>query len=189
MAIFNRYFGYGAFGSVLFQEVRSKRGLAYDIDGGLFPAFSRGLFQVSLATRVEQAPAAIKEVWSQIGEAREEVPAADRISAMKSSAGRSFIFNFENAAEVVQRASILDLYRYPADYDDIYLPSIAKVEPPAVRDVAARWIKPSNVVTVVVGRVTPEALRQELGAGVPIIPLTFDELPHWTAPGEKRDRL
>ena len=60
--LFNRYFGHGSFGSLLFREIRSNMGLAYSVYGGIWPGFERGTVQIQSGTRVNKVTKAIRAI-------------------------------------------------------------------------------------------------------------------------------
>jgi zinc protease len=158
IAVFNRYFSFSGFGSVLFGEIRSRLGLAYSIDGGFFPRAQAGDFRVMLATRVTEAERATREVLRLIEQCRKERPASGRLEEIKLAATNSFIFNFVKPGQIANRAALLELFGFPKDADQVYVERISQVAPEGVQSVAERRIAPEQMVVVIVGRVKPELL-------------------------------
>lgn len=177
MAVFNRAFGYGGFGSVLFQNIRTQLGLAYAVWGGLAPGVKAGQFEVGMQTRVEQVGKAILEALKLIKQATLRLPDDLVFSQAKSGAERSFLFKFANPGAIVDRIAMMKLLGYPEEYDRLYLPRIKAVLREDVRRSAARWIKPEQLVIVVVGKITQEELGRQLGEGFEIITVPFDTEP------------
>ncbi|MCB0322159.1 MAG: insulinase family protein [Bdellovibrionales bacterium] len=180
LKIFNQLFGHSGFGSVLFNRIRSQLGLAYSVYGGVFPGTVEGLFQIAMGTRVNQAPTAIRTALEITKEAEQASPPEDDFVDAKAAVTRSFVFRFADPAFVVNRVAILELLGFPPGYDQQYLDRIAEVSPEAVREAAAKWIAPEDVVIVVVGNVTPEELRSVFGEQFPIRTFTFDTEPRFS---------
>ena len=108
ISIFNRYFGTGSFGSLLFSEIRSRLGLAYAVDGGFQPGPISGTFEVGLGTRVPEALRAIDSVLELMERTRVSEPDASEIQKVKSSVERAFVFNFAFVYPFI--SSIIPLY-------------------------------------------------------------------------------
>lgn len=177
MSIYNRVFS-GGFGSVLFDEIRTKLGLVYDISGGLAPGAIKGLFQTALGTRNEAAIQAIVETVRLTDESIRTVPLEQRFREAKSAAERSFIFRFDDSGQVVKRAANQLLMGYPEDFDRTYLEKIGQVTPQMVRDVAAKWVKPKELVIVIVGRQKPEQIAAKFSKlGYRVFELGFESEP------------
>lgn len=177
MRVFNTAFGYSSFSSVLFEEIRTRLGLAYSAYGGFEGEATTGQFQVSVGTRVAQAPLAWKEVVRLSEQARQELPDEARFQNAKDSAQRSYVFRFADASAIVTRAAMLEMLGYPKDFDATYLEKIRAVTRQDVKAFAAKEIDPKNFVTVIVGKISPETLRAQLGENVVIHEVSFDEVP------------
>src|SRR5439155_15015241 len=64
--VFNEIFG-GGFTSRLFAAVRTKKGLAYGVGGGVGTAYDHpGLFQISMGTKSGTTAAAIDALYEEI---------------------------------------------------------------------------------------------------------------------------
>lgn len=177
MSIYNRVFGHGGFGSVLFREIRSRLGLAYSVVGGLYPGPEEGVFQVELATRSSEALNAIRETLELTKRSRTELPDQKNFDDAKSSVERSFVFKFADPGYLVERAAMLDLLGYPKDFDETYLSHIESVSPEDTRAVAQTWVKPEEAVIIIVGRIKPEEVKKAFGSALEVYPVTFDAKP------------
>ena len=163
MKVYNRIFGHGGFGSLLFREIRSRLGLAYSVYGGLWPSVGEGTFQIVLQTRNEGVVEAVRAAIRLARESSSELPEVADFQDAKSAAERSFVFKFAKPDSIVDRAAFLDVIGYPKDYDSSYLAKMSKVDPTKVMEVGQRWVKPDDLVIVVVGRVQAETLGKAFG--------------------------
>lgn len=175
MMIYNNVFGHGGFSTTLFQEIRSRLGLAYSIYGSLVPDVKEGTFQIILQTRNDAVPEALRETIRLTRETTQAVPALKQFSEARSAVERSFVFKFSEPSSIVDRAPLLSILGYPQDFDANYLERLQAVTPELVRDTAARWVKPDDLIIVIVGGVNAEELAKQFDRTVYL--LEFDTEP------------
>jgi predicted Zn-dependent peptidase len=71
-----------------------------------------------------------------------------------------------------------EFLKYPSDYDATYLNHIASVSPEMVRQVGKRWVRPDDLVIVIVGKTTPEKIAESFrDQQRPVFRLGFDTEP------------
>ena len=183
ISVFNSIFGHGGFSTTLFQEIRSRLGLAYSVYGSIVPDITEGTFQVVLQTRNEAVPEALRESIRLTRESTVQLPNDKQFSEAKSSTERSFVFKFAEPSSIVDRAPLLEILGYPADFDANYLDRLRAVSKPNVRDAAAKWVHPDDLIVVVVGGVEAKALAQQFD--LPVYKLEFDTAPKVVGPVTK----
>ena len=61
------------------------------------------------------------------------------------------MFGFTSSAQIVNRQVSLEFYEYPDDYLDKFTGNIQKVDKDDVLRAAKKYIKPENLIMVVVG--------------------------------------
>ena len=83
MSIYNRILGTGGFGSLLFNEIRSKLGLAYDVSGGLAPGIVLGTFEITLGTKASEVGKAVARVVEIIEQTRTELPPTENLTNLR----------------------------------------------------------------------------------------------------------
>lgn len=179
LIVFNQLFGHGSFGSLLFSEIRSRLGLAYSVYGGLLPDNPEGMFEIYIATRVEEVAKAIKATLAIVEKSLREKPESVSFEDAKSKISRSFVFKFTSPGSIVQRAAILKVLGYPESYDQNYLETMAAVSEEDVSAVARKYIDPSKFVIVIVGRVSKEELQTAFGGEFEVREFAFDEVPRF----------
>jgi zinc protease len=158
LSVFNRYFSSGGFSSVLFNEIRTKRGLAYSVGGGFAPGNGTGVFQIGLGTRVNQVSAAITEILTLITVARKETASTDLLREIKESIERGFVFNFATQAATLDREAARRLLGFPEDFDESFLAKVRAVTEENLLRVAVDYLDPSRFVIVVVGDIVKRNL-------------------------------
>lgn len=178
MSIFNRIFGAGDFETVLFNEVRTKHGYAYEVEGGLAPGVSKGTFQINMGSRTDQALNAVKTALEVVDTTSRELPDEKMFNDSKLAVERSFVFKFEENDDILQRAATLRLMNYPPDFDDTYLAKMGAVTRKNILEVPQRWVKPEEFSIVLVGKHNMDEVKQALGTSRPFYEVTFDTEPH-----------
>ncbi|WP_158752008.1 pitrilysin family protein [Acidobacterium sp. S8] len=168
LSVMNEIFG-GGFGSRLFQDVRTKQGLAYAVGGGYGASYDHpGMFHVVAATKSASTVKATQAMLSQIGELKTKPFTEDELKRAKDQVLNSFIFNYDSKDKVLAEAARLEFYGYPTDFLDKYHDSVEHVTVADLERVAKKYIDPSKLAVLVVGNQqefgTP---LTELGLGAP----------------------
>jgi zinc protease len=150
--VMNEVFG-GGFSARLFSNIRSKKGLAYSVGGGVGTGFDvPGVFQVGLGTKSETTAAAIDAVYEEIDNLH-KIPATDEeLRRAKDSILNSFIFRFDSRDKVLGEKMLYEFYGYPADFLERYRAGIEKVTAEDVARAAHKYVRREAVAVLVVGK-------------------------------------
>jgi predicted Zn-dependent peptidase len=87
-------------------------------------------------------------------------PTAGDVKLAQDNEVNSFVFQFENAAQMVAAQLSYAIDGLPANWFDVYLRGIQAVTPEQVRDVSRRYLHPDRLIVVVVGK--PSAFDRPL---------------------------
>ena len=178
MGVFNRLYGSGGFSNALMQEIRTKLGLAYSVGGSITPSVGAGFFEVEIGTRNDEAIRAIQKVLEVTDSVLAKLPEQSALDGAKAAVERAFIFKFESADQVTNRAAQQELLKFPPNYDEQYLPKVEAMTPQTALEVGKRWVKPEHLTIVVIGRVKAEKFAAAFAdKGIPVYRVTFDEMP------------
>ncbi len=140
------------FGGRLFNEVRSRQGLAYSVYAAWSPQFDYpGIFVAGGDTKSESTVPFIRGVLKEIDRIRTEPVSQDELQRAKDSVINSFVFNFDDPSKVLSRVMRYEYFSYPKDYLFQYQKAVAATTIQDIQQAAARNIKPSQLVTMVVG--------------------------------------
>jgi len=151
--ILNQLFA-NSFASRLLVEVRTKKGLAYAVFGGVGTAWDHpGQSTVSLSTKTETTGAGIDALLVETRGLGSRPPTAEEIEDARQAILASFVFRFDSTARVLNRQLLLEHYGYPRDWLTRYREGIEKTTPDAVRR-AARHLRADDFAIVVVGPAT-----------------------------------
>jgi len=176
-SVFNKIFGQGGFGSILNDRIRTAKGLAYSVYGGLFPSEKRGLFSIEMATRNAAVPDALGELYGIVDRVRSEAPTEEQLRESIDAAKKGFVFKFETPAQSVERRAYIELLGYPEDFDKQYVEKVDAVSDTDVLRCAQTWIHPDELVTVVVGDVSSQDLAKTFSGRADVYDVDFDMSP------------
>ena len=140
------------FGGRLFNEVRSRQGLAYSVYAAWSPQFDYpGIFVAGGDTKSESTVPFIKSVRTEIDRIRTEPVSAQELKRAKDSVENSFIFNFDSPGKVLGRLLKYEYFGYPKDYLFQYQKAVAAISIEDVQRAAQKNLQPDRIVTMIVG--------------------------------------
>ncbi len=143
------------FGGRLFNEVRSRQGLAYSVYGIWSPRFDYpGIFIAGGQTRSDATVQFVKALQAEIQRIQTQPITAQELAYAKESTLNSFVFNFQDPAQTLSRLMRYEYYGYPADFLFRYQKAVSATTGADVQRVAKQYLKPDNLVTLVVGNQT-----------------------------------
>jgi len=151
LRVMNQVFS-GGFGSRLFQEVRTKLGLAYSVGGSYGAAYDHpGTFTVGAATKSASTVAATQAMLAQIELLKTKPPTPEEMRSAKDEILNGFIFQFDSPDKTLSEQVLLQFYGYPPDLLAQFKGGIEKVTAADVARVAKKYIDVSKLAIVVVG--------------------------------------
>jgi zinc protease len=152
LEVMNEVFG-GGFSSRLFSNVRSKKGLAYAVWGGVGAGYDYpGTFEVAMGTKSETTAAGIDALVAEVRDIVAQPPSEDELKKAKDSILNSFIFRSDSKAKILRQQATYEFFGYPADFLDRYRREIEKVTAADVARVAKAYVHEADLATLVVGR-------------------------------------
>jgi zinc protease len=151
LSVMNEVFS-GGFGSRLFQDVRTKLGLAYSVGGSFGASYDHpGTFTVGAATKSASTVAATQAMLKEIDLLKTKAPTPAELRSAKDQVLNSFIFNYDSREKTLNEQVVLALYGYPPDFLDKYKAGIEGVTAADVTRVANKYVDVSKLAIVVVG--------------------------------------
>ena len=151
LSVMNTVFS-GGFGSRLFQDVRTRLGLAYAVEGAYGASYDHpGLFYVAAGTKSPSTVAATQAMLQQIGELKTVPPTAVELRKAKDQVLNSWVFHFDSPAKILRQQATLAFFGYPPDFIERYRDGIEKVTAADVTRVADKYVHPSKLAILVVG--------------------------------------
>src|SRR5437867_1593549 len=142
----------GGFAARLFSNVRSKKGLAYSVRGGVESNFDYpGTFNTWMTTKTETTAAGIDALMTEINDIVAKPPSDDEVRRAKESILNSFVFNYDSPAKILRQQITYEYFGFPADYLARYRQNIEKVTTADVARVAGKYIHKDRLAVLVVG--------------------------------------
>jgi zinc protease len=152
--VMNEVFG-GGFSSRLFSNLRTKRGLAYEVGGGLTAAFDHpGVFYLTIGTKSQTTVDALNGLKEELDDLQKRAPTDEEMKRAKDSILNSFIFNFDTPGKVLREKISYEFYGYPLDFLERYRAGVEKVTSADVLRVAQKYIHKEQLSTLIVGNVS-----------------------------------
>lgn len=143
----------GGLGGRLFNEIRSKQGLAYSVSGRWQAAYDYpGYFIAGGPTRTETTVPFIQALMAELERLRNEPISPEELAYAKDSILNSFVFNFEQPAQTLSRLMTYEYYGYPADFIFTFQRQVAATTVEDVQRAAQKHLHPDQMFTVVVGQ-------------------------------------
>ncbi len=150
--VLNEAFG-GGFASRLFSNVRSKKGLAYSVGGGVGSSYTHpGIFRVGLQTKSSTMSEAVDALKAEIHAMIDNPPDDEELKKAKEAILNSFIFNYDSKDKVLRQQMTYAYYGMPADFLEQYRANIEKVTKEDVARMAKKYIHPDQLALLVVGK-------------------------------------
>ena len=151
--VFNEAFG-GGFSSRLFKSIRTEKGLAYGVGGGIGTRFDHpGILQVAMSTKSASTVESINALDEQIDKLKTNPITDAEIAKAKDSILNAFVFNFDAPDKVLHERMAYEYYGYPADFLERYRAGIEKVTAADVARVAAKYLHKDQLAVLVVGNI------------------------------------
>ena len=143
----------GSFGARLFSSIRSQKGLAYDVDGGVgfgwdYPATAN----FSMSTKTNSTQAGLDALLDETRKIMEtEPPTEEEIHKAKASLLNSFVFSVDSPGKILGKFLTYEYFGYPSDWLVRFRTGIEKATVAQVRKAARTHIKPDQFVFLILG--------------------------------------
>jgi zinc protease len=152
LEVFNQFFG-GGFSSRLFSNIRSKKGLAYAVWGGVESGYDHpGVLRLALGTKSHTTAAAIDAFNEELDALKTNPSTPEELAKAKQSILNSFVFRFDSKDKVLRERMSYEFYGYPADFLEKYRAGIEKVTQQDVDRVAQKYVHKDKLAILVVGK-------------------------------------
>jgi zinc protease len=167
------------YGGRLYNEVRSRQGLAYSVYGLWNAAYDYpGTFVAGGQTKSETTADFIQSVVQEIERLRTAPITEAELDYAKESILNSFVFKFENPSQSISRLMTYEYYGYPPDFIFQYQKGVKATTIEDVQRVAQKYLQPEQIVTLVVGNAEIiQASLANLGTEVTTVDITIPQPP------------
>jgi len=150
LLIGNHAFGGNSLVSILFREVRSKRGLSYSTYSYFLPMEQFGPMVVGMQTDSAKKEEALKLLRSLFERFTKEGPTQREFALAKSNLINGFVTRIDSNRKVTEYLAMIGYYGLPLDYLENFEKNIEEVTLKQVKDALNRRLS-DDYLTVVVG--------------------------------------
>ena len=143
----------GGFSGRLMNDIRTARGLAYGVGGGVISPWDHpGILRVWVGTKSGSTVEAINALKSDLTDLTTKPFTADELAQAKDSILNAYVFTMDSKAKVLRQRMGLEFYGFPANYYEEYPANIRKVTVEDVARVAKTYVHPDQFTLLVVGK-------------------------------------
>jgi zinc protease len=140
------------FGGRLFNEVRSRQGLAYSVYGAWNPSYDYdGVFIAGGQTQTNNTVPFIKAIVTELEKLRTTAISNQELVNAKESILNSFVFNFQTPSQTLSRLMRYEYFDYPEDFIFKYQDQVQNTTEADILQVAQQYLQPDKIITLVVG--------------------------------------
>jgi zinc protease len=140
-------------GGRLFDELRSRRGLAYSVYGVWAPKYNYpGLFMAGGETETSQVPALVDGIEAEFRRLDSEQVSPDELTYAKDFVLNSMVFEMApNKSEMLRRLVLYRFHGYPDDFLVSLRSAIEQVNADSIQRAARERIHDESFITLVLG--------------------------------------
>ena len=149
--VMNYILGGGGFSSRAMDSIRNERGLAYSVYSYFAAEKSHGSFQFVMQTKNDMASEAIRIAKEEMRRMREQLVDESELNDAKDYLIGSFPLRFDTNRKVASFLAQVEYYQLGLDYPERYSDYIRKVTRDDVARVAKQYLRPDDLITVIVG--------------------------------------
>jgi len=151
LSVFNEAFG-GGFSSRLFGDIRTTKGLAYAVGGGVGAGWDHdGMTRMMVMTKSATTFESIAAIDEEIASLKKNPISENEIEHAKDAILNSFVFRLDSPGKVLQEQMAYEFYGYPLDFLEQYERGIQAVTKADVARVAAKYLHRDQMAVLVVG--------------------------------------
>ncbi|HEX7677544.1 MAG TPA: pitrilysin family protein, partial [Thermoanaerobaculia bacterium] len=143
----------GGFSGRLMNDIRTQRGLAYGVFGGVDTNWDHpGLFQIWIGTKSGSTVEAINAARIDLTDLQTKPFTAGELEQAKESILNAYVFTADSKSKILSQRVNLEFYGYPADFYQQYPAKLQAVTADDVARVAKKYVQPNQTSVLVVGK-------------------------------------
>jgi zinc protease len=143
----------GGFSGRLMNDIRTQRGLAYGVGGGVDTNWDHpGLFEIWMGTKSGSTVEAVNALRADLADLQSKPFTADELAQAKEAILNAYVFTADSKAKILAQRVDLEFYGYPADYYQQYPAKLQAVTADDVARVAKKYVSPAQTSVLIVGK-------------------------------------
>ncbi|MEJ2310256.1 MAG: pitrilysin family protein [Gammaproteobacteria bacterium] len=148
----NHMLGGSGLVSMLGDEVREKRGLAYSVYSYFSLMQNKGPYIFGAQTRNDRAQETLDVIRETLERFIENGPTDERLTASKKNITGGFPLRTASNSNIVEYIAMMGFYDYPLDYLDTFVARVNAVTAEDIRDAFRKRVNPDDFLVVTVGK-------------------------------------
>ena len=151
LALANQILGGGGMTSILYDELREKRGMTYGVGSYFSPLKDPGPFVIAFQTRKDQAWEALEVTLTILSDFIRNGPDLEQVDRAKKYFIGAFALNVDSNGELLDYYAAIGFYDLPIDYIDSFSRRVKAVTLDQVKDAVSRRMSLDETVRIIVG--------------------------------------
>lgn len=143
--------GSGGFRSRMFQEIRTKRGLAYSSGSIYVGRRDYGVFESYVFTKAGSTAQVLTIMKDIIKKMQDEEIDLEELQWAKNAIQNNFIFSFKTADDVAFQHMMLEYQKLPSNFLETYREKIEAVKAEDLKRMASKYLNLQKATVLVVG--------------------------------------
>lgn len=152
LSVGNYILGGMPLGSLLFEQVRNQRGLAYGVSSSFSLLTYRGPFVVVLQTRTAEKTQALTVTQQVLQQYLQQGPTSAQLQLAKQNIINHFPLSLSTNEQIAAILTQMAINHRPLDYLDTYRDNINAVTAEQIKQAFQTLINPEKMLTVTVGQ-------------------------------------
>jgi zinc protease len=150
--VLNHIIGGSGLGSLLAEEIRIKRGLAYSVGTQLAPNDFAAEWAGMFSTQTEKTDAAIKTLKDTLANIHQQGITQKQLDDAKSYLTGSFVLNLDSNADIANFLSIMQRYHLGVDYLEKRNSLIEKITLNDINPLVSEFLNPAHLHIITLGK-------------------------------------
>lgn len=135
----------GYFGSRLMTNIRERKGLTYGIGAALMGLRSSGTMQISAQCDIKYTDTVISEIRKELELLATEPMGADELARLRRDVMSTLATTLDTPLSIIDYYALTLMGDIPDGYFDAQVRSITAMTPERLRDIAARYLRPTEL--------------------------------------------
>lgn len=141
----------GSFGSRVTSNIREDKGYTYSPFSTVANRYGSAIWYQQADVTIENTADALKEIVYEMDRLRKEAPSPEELEGIKNYEAGIFVLQNSSPNGIIFQLAFMDLYGLDDDYLNNQVKNIHAVTPEQVREMAEKYIRPEDMLLVVVG--------------------------------------
>lgn len=141
----------GSFNSRITSNIREQKGYTYSPFSQVTRRYHTSSWAETAAVTTKFTGPSLKEIFFEIDRLQKEAPPAPELKGVQSYLSGLFVIQNSNRSALIGQLQYVDFQGLGDDYLKTYVQKVNAVTPPVVQEMTTKYIRPAEMIIVVVG--------------------------------------